>query len=127
MSATRAAEIGDELLDAVAERDFDRIEACFAEDASLRVLTPGPLREFSGAGDAAGRFRFWLEPLEDFELLDGDAEEIADRTRIRYRFRGRDPEKGWQLNEHTGYAKVTDGRIVAMNVTCTGFRPTQAP
>ena len=121
------AEVGGKLLDAIAALDYRRIEECFSDDTLLRVLTPGPLREFEGAADATGRFRFWFEPLEDFELLDGDVEEIADRFRIRYRFRGRDPGKGWQLNEHTGYGKVTDGRIVSLNVTCTGFRPTSAP
>ena len=115
------------LLDAIAERDFERIEECFAPDAALRVLTPGPLREFQGAPEAAGRYRYWLEPLEGYELLDGDVEEIADRFRVRYLFRGRDPEKGWQLNEHTGYGKLESGRISALNVTCTGFRPTPAP
>ena len=122
-----AASVAGALLDGIAERDFERIERCFADDASLRVLTPGPLRELTGAKEAAGRFRFWLDSLEEFELLDGDVEEIADRVRIRYRFRGRDPDKGWQLNEHTGYGKVQDERIVSLNVTCTGFRPTPAP
>lgn len=121
-----AGEVGGRLLEAIAELDFTRIEECFSDDAVMRVLTPGPLRELEGATDAAGRYRFWLEPLEEFELIEGDVEEIADRVRIRYRFRGRDPEKGWQLNEHTGYAKVRHGRIKAMNVTCTGFRPTRA-
>lgn len=124
---TTASEAGGKLLDPIAERDYERIEECFADDAALRVLTPGPLRELAGAADAAGRFRLWFEPLEGFELLEGDVEEIADRVRIRYRFRGRDPEKGWQLNEHTGYAKVRHGRIRSLNVTCTGFRPTKAP
>jgi hypothetical protein len=124
---TAAAGVGGQLLDAIAARDYERIETCFAENASLRVLTPGPLREFEGAAEAAGRFRFWLELLDGFELLDGDVEDVGDRVRVRYRFRGRDPEKGWQLNEHTGYAEVREGRIQAMNVTCAGFRPTQAP
>jgi hypothetical protein len=125
--STAQAEVGGKLLEAIAARDFATIEDCFAEDASMRVLTPGPLREFEGAADAAGRFRFWLEQLEGYELLDGDVEDIADRVRVRYRFRGRDPEKGWQENEHTGYAKVRHGRIRALNVTCAGFRPTKAP
>ena len=124
---TVSASVAGALLDGIGERDFERIEACFAPEAALRVLTPGPLRELSGAAEAAGRFRLWLEPLQSFELLDADVEEIADRVRVRYRFRGRDPEKGWQLNEHTGYGKVEDGRIVSLNVTCTGFRPTPAP
>ena len=124
---TAATSVAEALLAGVAERDFVRIETCFAPDSVLRVLTPGPLRELHTAAEAAGRFRFWLEPLEHFELLDGDVEEIADRVRVRYRVRGRDPEKGWQLNERTGYGKVAGGRIVSLNVTCTGFRPTPAP
>lgn len=121
------AAAGAELLAAIAARDYARIAACFAPTASVRVLTPGPLREHEGPEEAAARYRFWLQPLEDFELLEGDVEEIADRVRIRYRFRGRDPEKGWQLNEHTGYAAVEEDRIRTLLLTCTGFRPAPAP
>ena len=116
-----------DLLAAIEERDFGRIESCFASGARLRVLTPHRLRDLTGASDAADRYRAWLEALEPYELLEGDVVEIGDRVRIRYRFRGRDPEKGWQLNEHTGYGVVAEERIAALNVTCTGFRPTPAP
>jgi hypothetical protein len=118
---------GEELLAGIAARDYQRIASCFAESASFRVLTPGPLREQQGPQEAADRYRFWLEPLEGFEVLEGDVVEIADRIRIRYRFRGRDPEQGWRLNEHTGYAAVAGGRIVSMILTCSGFRPTSSP
>jgi hypothetical protein len=118
---------GEELLAGIAERDFERIAACFAESARFDVLTPQRLREHRGAQEATERFRHWLEPLEAFEVLASDVVEIADRIRVRYLFRGRDPEKGWQLNEHTGYAAVADGRIRSMTLTCAGFRPTPAP
>lgn len=121
------AAVGRRLLAAIADRDYARIAACFAVDASFRVLTPGPLREHAGREEAAERYRFWLEPLADFELLEGDVAVIADRVRIRYRFRGRDPEKGWQLNEHTGYAAVEDDEIASLILTCAGFRPTARP
>ena len=121
------AATGRTLLDAIARRDYDLIRRCFAEQVRFDVLTPHELREHRTAVDAADRYRFWLDRLDGYELLEGDVEEIADRVRIRYRFRGRDPEKGWQLNEHTGYGTVADGHFVALKVTCTGFRPTQAP
>ncbi|MFO7572471.1 MAG: nuclear transport factor 2 family protein [Gaiellaceae bacterium] len=117
---------GERLLEAIAARDFDGIAGCFAADASFRVLTPGPLRELTGPGEAAGRYRAWLETLEEYDVLERDAAAIADRVRIRYLFRGRDPEKGWRLNEHTGYAAVRDGKIASMILTCAGFRPTAA-
>jgi hypothetical protein len=122
-----AAGAGRKLLDAIATRDFDRIRGCFAADAAFAVLTPHRLRTHATAGEAAERYRFWLERLEEYELLDGDVEEIADRVRVRYRFSGRDPEKGWQVNEHTGYGTVAGDCFLTLNVTCTGFRPAQSP
>lgn len=111
------------LLDAVASRDFGAVAGCFAPEARLRALTPHRLREEEGPEAIASRYRSWLEPLEDFELLARDAERVADRVRVRYRFRGRDPDKGPQENEHTAYATVREGRIVALSLTCAGFRP----
>lgn len=127
VSERELVEAGERLLGAIAARDYDRIAACFAQDASFRVLTPGPLRELDGHDEAAERYRAWLDALEGYEVLEGDAVAIADRVRVRYRFRGRDPEKGWQLNEHTGYAAVRDGEIRTLILTCAGFRPTPAP
>lgn len=119
--------VGERLLAAVAARDFAAVAACFAEDARFEVLTPHRLRSHASSAEVARRYRYWLERLERFEVLEGDAVAVADRVRIRYRFRGRDPGSGWQLNEHTGYAAVESGRIASMTVTCAGFRPTAPP
>jgi len=122
------ADPGEELLAGIAARDYARIAACFADDAGFHVLTPKPqLRDHASSEEAAERYRFWLESFDEYELLEGDVVEIADRIRIRYLFRGLDPEHGWQLNEHTGYARVEDGRILLLTLTCTGFRPTPGP
>lgn len=115
------------LLHAVAERSISEIEACFAPTAVFRVLTPHQLREEHGQAAIAARYAYWLAPLEPYALESGDVAQVSDRVRIRYRFLGRDPVNGWQLNEHTGYATVEDGAIVALNVACAGFRPTPSP
>ena len=112
-----------DLLDGIGNRDFARIEGCFAPDAVLRALTPHRLRERQGPREIADQYRFWLAGLDDFELLAAETEPVADRTRIRYRFRGRDPAKGWQENEHTAYAELSGNAIVALNLSCAGFRP----
>lgn len=127
MSGRELMEAGERLLVAIAARDYEAVAGCFAEDATFRALTSGPLREHEGPAQAAERYRFWLEPLEGFEVLESDAVAIAGRVRVRYRFRGRDPKKGWQLNEHTAYAAVRGGRIESMILTCSGFRPTTPP
>lgn len=112
------------LVDGIAARDFAAIEACFAPGASMRVLTPRSLRELTGAAEATGRFRAWFSELEPFELTDWEVAPVADRVRVRWRTHGRDPEQGWQENDHTGYAELDgDGLIVALNISCAGFRP----
>ena len=116
-----------ELLEAIRARDPQGVAACFAPGARLRALTPHQLRELDGPGAIAERYRRWLEPLESFAVVSGDVEPIADRVRLRYRFRGRDPVKGWQENEHTAYAAVADGRIEALDLSCAGFRPSEPP
>jgi hypothetical protein len=116
-----------ELLEAIRARDTGRIAACFTTDARLRALTPHELRELDGPDAIADRYRRWLEPLESFALVSGDVEPVADRVRLRYRFRGRDPVKGWQENEHTAYAAVVEGRVAALNLSCAGFRPSEPP
>ena len=117
----------EELLAAIGARDRARIAACFASDAKLRALTPHQLRELDGPQAIAGQYGHWLDPLESFALVAGDVTAIADRARLRYRFRGRDPAKGWQENEHTAYATVEEGRVSALNLTCAGFRPSELP
>jgi len=121
--------VADSLLAAIGARDYEAIAACFAVDARFLVLTPKPqLRDHNGPAEAEERYRRWLAGLDPFVVLDADREVIADRVRIRYRFRGRDPEKGWQENEHSGYARVdTDGRIALLTLTCAGFRPVTDP
>jgi hypothetical protein len=111
------------LLAGIAARDYRRIETCFAADARLRALTPHQVRELVGPRAIADQYRYWLEPLADFAILDSGATQIADRIRVRYRFTGVDPEHGPQENEHTAYAELADGLIVALNLTCAGFRP----
>lgn len=118
--------IVEELLRAIEARDLGRIAACFTPDSRLRALTPRELREENGPEAIVGRYRAWLA-LEPLEVTDGDVVQIADRVRLRYRFHGRDPVKGWQENEHTAYATVVDGRIAALNLSCAGFRPSEPP
>jgi hypothetical protein len=117
----------EELLAAIGARDRARIASCFAPDAKLRALTPHRLREQDGPEAIAGQYGYWLDPLERFSVTAGDVVAIADRVRLRYRFRGRDPAKGWQENEHTAYATVAAGRVAALDLTCAGFRPAEPP
>ncbi len=115
----------EELLVAIRARDRARIAGCFAPGAELRALTPHELRTETGPDAIAERYGYWLDPLEGFAVLSSDVEQVADRVRLRYRFAGHDPVHGPQENEHTAYVAVVDGRVAGLNLSCTGFRPSE--
>lgn len=117
------AAVAGAFVDALARRDFDAIGDCFSPAARMRALVPQRLRDETGPGAIAERFRFWYADLGEFELVESEVDAIADRVRIRYRVRGVDPEDGAVVQEQEGYATVDDGRIAAMNLVCSGFRP----
>lgn len=122
-----AGPVAERFLAALARRDTAALGACFAPDASFRALTPKRLRTMTGPEEAAERYEAWFGNLDGFEVLAADVTEVADRLRLRYRIRGRHPEHGWWLNEHTAYARVADDRITHLSLTCSGFRPVAGP
>lgn len=119
MQATAATRF----LEALAVRDFAALAATFADDAVLRGLVPGRLREEHGRAAVAERFRFWFGDTTEFALVDSEVEELADVVRIRWRVTGVDPEIGPCVAEQTAYVQLADEGIAWMNLVCSGDRP----
>jgi hypothetical protein len=119
-----ALEVGQRFLEALAVMDFDRIGALFTEDAKLQALVPGGLREEQGPDGIVSRLRLWWSDLGDPGLTASQPEPFHDLVRIRYTIVGVDPEDGPVEVEQQAYLAVADGRIEAMNLVCSGFRPT---
>ena len=120
---TRTA-VGRRFLEALGRRDYIALEACLRPNATLRAIVPSGVREDDGAPAVVARYRRWTEALDDYQVVDGAADELADMIRIRYVVRGIDPEIGEAtLFEQTAYAEVEDGAISAVRVACSGDRP----
>jgi hypothetical protein len=119
-----ALEVGRRFLDALVVMDFDRIGSLFTDDARLQALVPDGLREEQGPDGIMSRFRLWWGELGDPGLLASAPEPFHELVRIRYTVTGVDPEDGPVEVEQRAYLAVADGRITAMNLVCSGFRPT---
>ena len=110
-------------LGAIAARDVSTLGQRLAAQARLPVLTPRSLVDLEGREEDVARFRRWLADMGSFVSVDGDVATVADRLRVRWHTRRRDPVKGWHENDHTACATVEDGLVVALDVACAGFRP----
>jgi TusA-related sulfurtransferase len=111
------------LVEAIAARDFEAIAGALAPDARFRYLIPSGPSQIAGAATVAAKFVQWFGDADGFTVQSVRVEPLADRISARYRFLLRGQE-GWELIEQQLYLDVDqDGRIAAIDLICSGFRP----
>jgi TusA-related sulfurtransferase len=118
-----AAALGESVLEALARRDFDQLEALFAPHVRFRALVPPGVREGQTAREATDWLRRWFGEADTLQVLSSAADQIFDRLYLRYRLRLHDATHGWRVIEQQAYCDVRDGRIADMWLLCSGFRP----
>lgn len=118
-----ALECGRAFVDALAAQDFGRLRDCLAPDLDFHAVVPSkdPFRERATGRETAELIGRWFGDADPLELLDSSVEELADCVRLAYRFAAF--EEGWHLVEQQGFARVADGRMVKLDLVCSGFRP----
>jgi hypothetical protein len=116
-------EIGEAFLYALANRDFEALQACLQRDVSFRALVPPGIRQATDASGTVNRLRLWFGEADSFEMLRTEIGQVADRLSITYRIRLHDSD-GWQVIEQRLYCNVgDDGRISTLDLLCSGFLP----
>ena len=128
MTARRssATELGAKLVAALTERDFGRLAGTLAPDVRMRALIPrGPV-ELSGAEPAAARFASWFGESDELELVHAGSDEVGDRLHVFYRLRVKKPGDPWKVIEQHLFCALDEGRITALDLVCSGFRPDRA-
>jgi hypothetical protein len=121
-----ATDLGSGLVTALAERDFLRLAEALTPNVRMRALIPpGPL-ELSGADTAAAKFSSWFGDAEEFELIRSGIETVADRLHVFYRLRVKKPGDQGKIVEQHLLCALDEGRIAAVDLVCTGFRPDEA-
>ena len=122
--ADAADNVGRQFAEALGRKDFQRVMAQLDPAIDFRGLTPGRAWE---ASDARGLIddilRRWFEDTDDLEeILSIETDSFADRERVAYRFRGRNGDGSFVVEQQAYYTEK-DGRISWMRVLCSGFRP----
>jgi len=125
MTARRssATDLGTMLVAALAERDFSRLAGTFAPDVRVRALIPPGSVELSGAEPAAARFASWFGEPNELELIHSGSDEVGDRLHVFYRLRVQRPGDTSKIVEQHLFCALDGGRITALDLVCSGFRP----
>ena len=117
-------DLGSSFAEALGRKDFDAIQALLDPEIDFRGLTPGRTWEATDAVVVVDEIlRQWFEDSDELEeILAVESDSFADRRRVAYRFRGRNQD-GPFVVEQQAYYTDHDGRIDWMRVLCSGFRP----
>ena len=114
---------------ALATKDTPALLAVLAPDLTFRGMTPTRFWEAGSAAEAVhGVLHRWIDESDVVERIEALEEgRVADRWRIGYRLRVRNPE-GLFLVEQVGYLdEDPEGRIRRIHLMCSGFRPIAEP
>lgn len=116
--------IGPEFARALAAKDFDRVAGLIHPEIDFRGLTPKRIWEAHDPETLiSGVLRQWFEDSDEIEALERvESEVVADRERVGYRLRVRNPE-GLFLVEQQAFIEGRDGQIGWMRTLCSGYRP----
>lgn len=120
---TGPGEVAAAFLHALAAREFTAAQAALAADVRFRMLVPPGFMTDEGADATIGRFRSWFAEADPFQVESSSVEEVEGRAAVTYRFRLRRAD-GWRLIEQHLMVDVgADGRVEAIDLLCSGFRP----
>ena len=110
-------------VEALAARDYRWIFDAMARDVRFRFLIPSGPGELAGAADVAAKYFGWFGDADVIEVEAVLVASLPDRLSARYRFLLHEQE-GWEVVEQQSYLDVDEqGRIVAIDLLCSGFRP----
>lgn len=115
--------LGDAFARAVAAKDHDRIRELLHPEVDFRGMTPGRIWEATDPAGVINALSLWFEDSDEIEeLLALDLDAFADRERVGYRLRVRNPD-GEHLVEQQAYLSERGTQIGWLRIMCSGFRP----
>ena len=107
---------------AVAAKDHDRLRSLLQPDLDFRAMTPSRVWEASDADGVLAALDQWFDANDDIQdVVALDVDCFADRERVGYRFRVRNPE-GEHLVEQQAYLSTRGDRIAWLRIMCSGYR-----
>jgi hypothetical protein len=120
--------LGDRYVAALAAKDDAALLGLFCSDVSFRGMTPGRFWEAGSPEEVVNDVLYqWFEPTDVIESVEFvEQGSIADRQRVDYRFRVRNPDGVFAV-EQRAYLDVDEaGLIKRMQAICAGYQPIAA-
>lgn len=115
---------GARYVDALAAKDTEALLELFAADILFRGLTPSRFWEARSPDEVVQQVLYrWFEPVDVIEGVEHvEVGDIVDRERVDYRFRVRNSDGVFAVEQRAYIDVNADGRVSRMDVMCAGYR-----
>jgi hypothetical protein len=119
-------DLGSRYVAALAAKDTNRLLALFVPDVIFRGMTPGRFWEADSPQRIVHEVLYqWFEPGDVIEKIERvEAGQVVDRERIDYRFRVRNADGPFIVEQRAYFDTDGAGHITRMHAICAGYRPT---
>lgn len=115
--------LGETFARAVAEKDAEALRDLLHPEVDFRALTPKRVWEATDPSGVLSAVAVWFGDDDEIGALESlETDGFADRERVGYRLRVRNPD-GEHLVEQQAYLSPRDGRIGWLRIVCSGYRP----
>ncbi|MBV8171366.1 MAG: nuclear transport factor 2 family protein [Candidatus Eremiobacteraeota bacterium] len=122
MLDTDRARLDERYLSALSTREFGTLRSIFAPHIRFRALVPGGLREANGVEETIAMIEGWYRECDTVDVVASSISHAADRAGIAYRLRVHENGRWYIIGQDVFYA-LEAGKIAAMDLLCSGFRP----
>jgi hypothetical protein len=117
---------GEAFAQAIAAKDADALKKLLSPDLDFKALTPGRFWEADGVDEIVDDviFGLWFASSDEIEELESvETSSVAERDRVAYRLRVRNPD-GIFLVEQQAYYDTDCEKISWLRILCAGYQPT---
>lgn len=120
-------EVGQAFLDAVGSRDFEALEALLHPRARMRSLQWDGHLDYVKRDEIVDVFRGWFGELDEHEIVSTALSIVGERLHVGYHYRVLRPQhEGHEEVEQHVYFQVRNGRVLSLDLICSGYRPVSA-
>ena len=119
-------QLGEEWIQALIEKDFQRLAEVCHPDVRSRLMTPKRFDSLENASDLTQKVEGWFGECSSIQKEQTRVAMVGEKLAIFYRLRF-EKEGAPHTAEQQLYCTLRDGLIDQLSLLCSGFQPVQLP
>lgn len=119
-----ALRLGEEWIQAVVEKDFQRLSGLCQPDARSQVITPSRVQTLENAPGLARKVEQWFGACSSIQIEQSRVAMVGEKLAIFYRLSFVEDGEPYTAEQQL-FCTLHEGQIAQLNLLCSGFQPAE--